>query len=143
MTGYAIKAANDEIGTVSDMLFEDVDWAIRWMVVDTGDWLPGRKVLLPVSALGQPDAEASNLPVNLTMRQIEESPDIDMSQAASSDMESRLLEYYSLPRSRDKVDRGAPAVLNATSLHSASGCTRLSESDLQQVVDFTAVAPRV
>jgi len=135
MTGYAIKAANGKIGTVSDMLFEDVDWAIRWMVVDTGDWLPGRKVLLPVSALGQPDAEASHLPVNLTMRQIEESPDIDMSQAASSDIESRLLEYYGLPRSRD--DKGAHvAIARASGTPSILGllpARRPNEADAEAV----------
>jgi hypothetical protein len=70
MTGYAIKASNGEIGTVSDMIFEDVDWAIRWLIVDTGEWLPGRKVFLPVSSLGTADPRASPLPVNLTMRQI-------------------------------------------------------------------------
>jgi hypothetical protein len=55
LNGYAIETRDGLLGTVSDLLFEDVGWAIRWLVVDTGNWLPVRKVLLPLSALGQPD----------------------------------------------------------------------------------------
>lgn len=51
-SGYAIEAGDGLLGTVSDLLFEDVGWAILWLVVDTGDWLPGRKVLLPLSTRG-------------------------------------------------------------------------------------------
>jgi len=54
--GYAIEASDGDIGTISDFLFDDaswlVRWLVRWLVVDTGDWLSGRKVLLPTPALG-------------------------------------------------------------------------------------------
>jgi hypothetical protein len=55
INGYAIEASDGLLGTVSDLLFEDVGWATRWLVVDTGNWLSGRKVLLPLSVLGKPD----------------------------------------------------------------------------------------
>jgi len=38
---YAVTAADGTIGTVSDLIVDRTDWAIRSMVVDTGDWLPG------------------------------------------------------------------------------------------------------
>ena len=47
--GYVIEADDGRLGTVSDFLFEDTSWVIRWLVVDTGHWLSGRKVLLPPS----------------------------------------------------------------------------------------------
>ena len=50
--GYAIEASDGDIGTVSDFLFDDVSWQVRWLVVDTGNWLSGRKVLLPPVRLG-------------------------------------------------------------------------------------------
>ena len=43
--GYAIEASDGRLGTVTDLLFEDVGWVVRWLVVDTGNWLPRRKVL--------------------------------------------------------------------------------------------------
>ena len=54
INGFAIEASDGRLGTVTDLLFEDVGWIVRWLVVDTGNWLPDRrKVLLPLSALGQ------------------------------------------------------------------------------------------
>jgi hypothetical protein len=77
INGYAIKASDGQVGTVKDLLFEDVSWVIRWLVVDTGNWLSGRKVLLPLSTLGQPDPALRHFPVKLTMQQVKDSPDID------------------------------------------------------------------
>ena len=49
--GFKITATDGSIGTVTDFLFDDESWTLRWIVVDTGTWLSGRKVLLPVSVL--------------------------------------------------------------------------------------------
>jgi hypothetical protein len=67
INGYAIEASDGRLGTVSDLLFEEVSWVVRLLVVDTGNWLPGRKVLLPLSVLGRPDRALRHFPVKLTM----------------------------------------------------------------------------
>ncbi len=64
------------------------------MVVDTGKWLSGRKVLLPVSALGHLDQEKEEFSVRLTMQQIKDSPDIDADRPVSRQMESHVYDYY-------------------------------------------------
>ena len=46
MIGYHIEATDGEIGHVEDFLVEDSSWAIRYMIVDTRNWWPGRKVLV-------------------------------------------------------------------------------------------------
>jgi hypothetical protein len=94
INGYAIEASDGRLGTVSDLLFEDVGWAIRWLVVDTGNWLSGRKVLLPLSALGQPDRARRQFPVKLTMQQVKDSPDIDTDQPVSRQLETHVYDYY-------------------------------------------------
>ncbi|HZS93378.1 MAG TPA: PRC-barrel domain-containing protein [Chloroflexota bacterium] len=94
ISGYAIEASDGRLGTVSDLLFEDVGWAIRWLVVDTGNWLSGRKVLLPLSALGQPDRALRQFPVKLTMQQVKDSPDIDTDQPVSRQLETHVYDYY-------------------------------------------------
>ncbi len=43
VNGYAIAASDGRLGTVSDFLFDDASWLVRWLVVDTGNWLSGRK----------------------------------------------------------------------------------------------------
>ena len=54
LTGYVIEANDGLLGTVSDCLFEDTDWVIQWIVVDMSNWLTGRSILVPRSALGSP-----------------------------------------------------------------------------------------
>lgn len=97
LNGYPIKATDGQVGTVAGLMYDGSDWAIRWLVADTGDWLPGRRVLLPVVALGQPDPEAHRLPVNLTMKQVAECPDVDTSEPLSQEMEVLLRNHYNLP----------------------------------------------
>ena len=93
-TDYAIEASDGSIGTVKTFLFEDGSWKIRWLVVDTGHWLPGRLVLLHPSAIGSADHQRRQLPVNLTKAQIEASPDIRQDQPVTMQMQSELHRYY-------------------------------------------------
>jgi hypothetical protein len=92
--GYAIKASDGDIGTVSDFLFDDASWQLRWLVVDTGNWLSGRKVLLPPSALGRLYAKDSVFAVKLTKQQIKDSPEIDTDRPVSRQMETSVYDYY-------------------------------------------------
>ena len=90
INGYAIVASDGHLGTVSDFLFDDVSWLIRWLVVDTGNWLSGRKVLLPAFALGHLDAERREFSVRLTRQQVKDSPDIDTKRPVSRQMEANV-----------------------------------------------------
>jgi hypothetical protein len=92
--GFAIKASDGQLGTVSDFLFSDENWLVRWLVVDTGNWLPGRKVLLPPSVLGHLDGENREFSVRLTKQQVKDSPDIDTDRPVSRQMETDTYDYY-------------------------------------------------
>src|SRR5271156_605744 len=92
--GYFIAASDGHIGTVSDFLFDDVSWLVRWLVVDTGNWLSGRKVLLPPSVLERLDAKEQEFSVRLTMQQVKDSPEIDTDRPVSRQMESTVYDYY-------------------------------------------------
>jgi len=92
--GYAIAASDGHLGTVSDFLFDDASWLVRWLVVDTGTWLSGRKVLLPAFALGHLDPEKREFSVRLTMQQVKDSPNIDTKRSVSRQMETSIYNYY-------------------------------------------------
>jgi hypothetical protein len=94
INGYAIAASDGRIGTVSDFLFDDASWMVRWLVVDTGNWLSGRKVLLPPTVLGQVDAKNEEFSVKLTKQQIKDSPEIDTDRPVSRQMETSVYDYY-------------------------------------------------
>ncbi len=92
--GYAIAATDGLLGTVSDFLFDDASWTVRWLVVDTGKWLSGRKVLLPPSVLGHLDTNGRQFSVALTMQQVKDSPDIDTDRPVSRQTEINVYDYY-------------------------------------------------
>src|ERR1700722_16183027 len=92
--GCVVAASDGQLGTVTDLLFDDASWRVRWMVVDTGNWLSGRKVLLPPTVLGHPDAIKQEFAVRLAMQQVKDSPDIDTDRTVSRQMETYLYDYY-------------------------------------------------
>ena len=92
--GYAIAATDGRLGTVSDFLFDDANWLVRWLVVDTGKWLSGRKVLLPPSVLGHIDPNGDEFAVRLTMQQVKDSPDIDTERPVSRQIETNIYDFY-------------------------------------------------
>ncbi len=94
LKGYAIKASDGEIGTIADFLFDDRTWIARWLVVDTGKWLTGRKVLLHRLAIGKADHELRELSVALTKAQVQGSPELSEHEPVSVQMERHLYDYY-------------------------------------------------
>jgi len=47
-----LGASDGEIGHVKDFYFDDQNWAVRYLVADTGSWMPGRLVLISPHSLG-------------------------------------------------------------------------------------------
>lgn len=72
-----IRAKDGEIGSVYDFFFDQDTWLVRYVVVDTGRWLPGKKVLVPRESMGSPDWTLTELDVDLTRDEIENGPSID------------------------------------------------------------------
>lgn len=92
--GFQVEASDGTLGTVSDLLFDDASWTVRWLVVETGSWWADRRVLIPASALGHPDTAARRFPVNLTMAQVKGSPQADTHRPVSRQFESSAYDYY-------------------------------------------------
>jgi sporulation protein YlmC with PRC-barrel domain len=94
---YTIGATDGDIGTIADLYFDDQSWTARYVVVDTGGWLSGRKVLIPPRAIQQIDAAGQRLVTNLTRQQVEDSPGIDTERPVSRPYEIDLYGYYGYP----------------------------------------------
>ncbi len=92
--GYTVAATDGDIGTVSDLLFDDESWHIRWLVVDASSWFTERKMLLPTSTLGHADQQNERFSVRLTKQQVKDSPDIDTQRPVSRQAESDIYGYY-------------------------------------------------
>jgi sporulation protein YlmC with PRC-barrel domain len=96
--GQRLGATDGEIGHVKDCYFDDQQRAVRYVVVDTGNWLPGRRVLLSPHAFAHPlPAKGAVLSVNLTRRQIEDSPAFDTHKPVSRQSEERYYRHHGWP----------------------------------------------
>ena len=94
LMGYSMKETDGDIGEVEEFYFDDKTWTIRYLIVKTGNWLSGRKVLISPDVLKKPNWEKEEFPVNLTKEQIENSPDIDTDKPVSRQQEEQLSSYY-------------------------------------------------
>jgi hypothetical protein len=77
LTGFVIGATDGEIGSVKDFFLDDETWTIRYIIVKTGGWLLGRKMLISTKAIVKDEFKNKTFDVNLTMEQVKTSPDIE------------------------------------------------------------------
>src|SRR6266508_5022629 len=96
LKGVTIQATDGDIGSVQDLYFDDHSWTVRYLVVDTGTWLPGRQVLISPFAF-RAISGASRLQTTLTKDQIENSPSIDTDRPVNRQREIEDSRYYGYP----------------------------------------------
>lgn len=97
VTGYAIEADDGEIGTVHDFIVDERSWRIHYLVVDTGKWLPGRKVLLSPRWIESIDWSRSKVKAQLARETIKNAPGYDNPATITREYEERLFAYYGKP----------------------------------------------
>src|SRR5271169_6477266 len=109
-----LRALDGEIGHVNDFYFDDKTWAVRYLVADTSSWISGRLVLLAPHAFDSLHQDGKFLLVNLTRKQIENSPSIDTHKPVSRQYEEEYYQYY-----------GWPSYWQGDGLWGMSGCPTL------------------
>lgn len=97
MEGYNIQTLDGEIGRVADFYFDDQEWTVRYLVVDIGLWILGRKVLISPEAIEKSNWATQNFKVNLSKEQVRNSPDVDTEKPVSRQQEVQLRKYYQWP----------------------------------------------
>lgn len=95
--GYSIEARGGDIGHVDDFLVDDHDWAIRYLVVDSHNWLPGRRVLVAPEWVDRISWSDSAVYVDVTRETIRDSPEYEPARPVERAYESRLYDYYGRP----------------------------------------------
>jgi uncharacterized protein YrrD len=79
-TGYHLHARNGEIGHVDDFLIGEESWRIRYLLVDTSNWIGGRSVLISTAVVDKLDSPNQEIHVSLTREQIEKGPSSESAQ---------------------------------------------------------------
>jgi hypothetical protein len=97
LKGYKLRGLDGEIGTIEEFYFDDHHWTIRYLVADTGDWLTDRQVLISPYALVAVNKEEEYITIDLTKKQIEDSPSLNSDKPVSQQFEEGYYGYYGWP----------------------------------------------
>jgi hypothetical protein len=95
--GYYIQATDGQIGHVEDFVIDTAAWQIRYMVVDTRNWWPGKQVLVSPGWIDQVQWNTEQVTVDLSRQQIKNSPEFDASVPLDREYEVRLFAHYQRP----------------------------------------------
>jgi hypothetical protein len=95
---YSIEAVDGAIGHVEDFVVEDDTWTLRYTVVDTKKWLPGRTVLVATSWINKISWKDSAVSVALTKEEIKHSPQMNEVMPINREFEERLHDHYKKPK---------------------------------------------
>lgn len=94
---FDIAATDGSIGSIDDFYFDDQRWAIRYVVVDTGKWLPGRRVLISPISVVKTEWGAERIELSLSRDQVAASPDVDTHLPVSRQYEIEYYNHYGYP----------------------------------------------
>jgi hypothetical protein len=97
MVDYKLDSLDGEIGKVKEFFFDDRHWAIRYLVADTGNWLTERQVLISPYALEGVMKEEQQIAVDLTKKQIEDSPSLESDKPVSRQFDEVYYGYHAFP----------------------------------------------
>ncbi len=148
LTGYKLESLDGEIGTARDFYFDDLDWRIRYLVADTGEWLVSRQVLISPHSLAGVDSGQGSISVKLTRAEIEHSPSLNRDKPVSRQFEQEYSVFFGLPmywgfryhpeakaRSGEPGEKRADPDLRST--HDVSGHhVEASDGEIGHVEDF-------
>lgn len=98
VVGYDLHAEDGGIGQVADFFVGTADWAIRYLLVDTGEWLRDRQVLVAPTWISNVLWPERKVHVDLTREQVKESPEYDPAKPPLRAYEEELYRHYGRPR---------------------------------------------
>lgn len=93
--GYQIHASDGELGHIVDFVLDEETWDIRYLAVDTGNWWPGKKILVAPAWITSVDWSLKSIKVDLAQEAIRTAPPYDSGQPILHDDEVRLFAHYS------------------------------------------------
>jgi len=132
--GYTVQATDGEVGKVETLYFDDETWAIRYLVVNVGNWLLPNQIILSPVAVTTVDREEKTISVALTKEQVKNSPDIDTERPISRQYEVTLHDYYNWNPYwlHAPTYSGGLTTVNAAALEQKSGTTRAVPSHAEE-----------
>jgi hypothetical protein len=139
ISGYRVHGRDGRVGTVADMYFDDVDWMVRYLVVNGADQSGPRTFLLSPEVICSTDREFGLISVFLRIAAVHNSPVISVNGHITQQDERRLREYYGWPHYEHAVSTSTQTddVPHLHSLAAVLGHRVLAgEDDIGPLLDF-------
>lgn len=112
VTGCVLEAADGALGHVHDFIVDDANWEIRYLVIDTRNWWPGKKVLIAPAWIERLGWKREKVFTDLRRETIKAGPAYDSLQPITAEYADRLHDHYERPRHRirekHRVPQGTP-----------------------------------
>ena len=94
VSSYHVQALDGEVGHVGDFIIDDETWAVRYLIINTGNWWPGKKVLVSPLWIERVSWSESKVFFNLSRSIIKESPQYTEDSLITRDYEIGLHRHY-------------------------------------------------
>jgi hypothetical protein len=94
VTGYHVHASDGEIGHVEDFLIEDADWSVRYFVVDTHNWWPGKRVVISPRSVREINWTDNLVNLNVERQTVRDSPAYEASAAPDHAYDKQFHSLY-------------------------------------------------
>jgi hypothetical protein len=117
VTGHHVEASDGEIGHVDDLLVDDQRWTIRYLVIGTRNWWPGKRVILSPWWATELDWSQRKIWMDLKREAIKTSPPYDSEKTLSAEASDELHDYYGRPRYPDVDETIGKAVMRSDNPH--------------------------
>ncbi len=93
--GYHILATDGHLGHLEDMIVDDADWQMIYVIIDTSNWLPwSKKVILLINWLDEISFETHEVSINVHTDVIKDAPEFNTDKSVEESFEKALLDYY-------------------------------------------------
>lgn len=94
---YKVVASDGDVGSVVGFLLDDERWTVRYLVVETGGFVGGRRLLVsPIGFRKRPNPHG-RFHLGMTIDKVQKSPSIDLTQPISRKQEREFNDYNRYP----------------------------------------------
>ena len=97
LIGSLVQGRDGDVGQVSDFIVDEQSWAIRYLVVDTGDWWHAHKVLIAPQWIVNVNWLDTEIAINMSRQDVKDAPHFEPEATIGRDLEVGLHEHYGRP----------------------------------------------
>lgn len=110
LKGFEVVNEDEEVGKIEDYYFDKDYWVTRYIVVDTGNWLIERDVLISPESIENIDYGEGKIYLNISTDKIENSPPVLKDEPLLRTQEKDLADYFNWPYYWSAAETGKPGV---------------------------------